>query len=177
MSVSRVKYIKQYYPIQSYTYDTANGVVTIVTPVNHNVWSGLYVSLVSNVSYGACYGSANVISANTFKIAYSNYLNELTHYEINGYLPNTAGPQSEQTLPRATGTDTVIQSYVNGANGAAYNVDVSLDKAHWITVGSVSHASVDQNTSSISIKPGWAYYRANVTSLGINTNLVIMSGE
>jgi len=177
MSLSRVKYIKQYYPIQSYTYDTANSVITIVTPVNHNVWTGLYVSLVSNISYGASYGVANVISANTFTVKYSNYNNDITNYEINGYLPNTSGPQAEQTLPRATGTDTIIQSYVNGANGASYVVEVSLDKTHWIPVSNVAHASVDQNTAAITIKPGWAYFRANVTSIGNNTNLVIMSGE
>jgi hypothetical protein len=178
MSVSRVKYAKNYYPVQSFTYDTGNNLVTIVTPSNHNLWTGLNVSLTSDVTYGACYGTANVTSANTFSIKYSNYIDgNITNYEINGYLPGTTGPQTEQTLPRATGTDTVIQSFVNGAGGASYSVEVSLDKAHWISIGSVTHASVDQNTSSITIKPGWAYYRANVTSVGANTNLVVMSGE
>ena len=177
MSLSRVKYVKQYYPIASYTYDTPNNSVTIVTANNHNVWSGLYISLVSNLSYGACYGAANVISANTFTVKYSNYIDGLTNYEINGYLPNTSGPQAEQTLPRGTGTDTVIQSYVNGANGASYSIELSLDKTHWIYTANVTHANTDQDTAFITVKPGWAYYRANVFSIGNNTNLVLMSGE
>lgn len=177
MSLSRVKYAKQYYPVQSYTYDTANGTVTIVTPTSHNLWSNLYVSLVSNITYAACYGTANVISANTFIVQYSNYIDGLTNYEINGYLPGTTGGQTEQTLPRGTGTDTIIQSYVNGSNGASYIVEVSLDKTHWIATANVTHANVDQDTAFITIKPGWAYYRANVSAIGNNTNLVLLSGE
>jgi hypothetical protein len=178
MSLSRVKYIKQYYPVQSFTYDTANGIVTIVTPGNHNLWTGVNVSITSDVTYGACYGTANVSSANTFSVKYSNYIDgSITNYEINGYITGTTGGQTEQTLPRGTGTDTVIQSYVNGSGGASYFVEVSLDKSHWISTANVTHAAADQNTSSITIKPGWAYYRANVVSIGANTNLVIMSGE
>ena len=96
---------------------------------------------------------------------------------VNGYLSGQTGDKEEQTLPRATGTDSIIQSYVNGTAGASYTIQVSLDANHWINANTITHGTDNGNTTYATIKPGWAYMRANVASIGANTNLVIMTGE
>ena len=174
MSVSRVKYSKQFFSVSTVSFDSGTGTVT-VTANSHGLFTGIPVALTSDTNYSVINGNATVTSANTFTIA--SYVNPqfVTHFSINGFL--TIGEKGAQTLPRATGTETIVQSYVNGAGGASYKLDVSLDKEHWITLNTITHASVSGNTSYATISPGWAYYRANVASIGANTNLVIMSGE
>lgn len=172
MSLSRIKYIKSYYPINSYTY--SNNVIT-VTSNNHVLYTGIPVSLTSDINYGAVNGIANVTSSNTFTVTFTGHVQNLTHYYINGYV--STGEKEAQTLPRATGTSTIIQSYVNGTGGAAYNIDLSLDKSHWILAANATHTTTNNDTAFLTIDPGWAYYRANVTSIGANTNLVFISGE
>lgn len=176
MSSSRVKHIKQFYQINSYKFDSANGLVT-VTANGHNLFSNVKVILTSDINYDGVKGVANVTSSNTFTVSTITDPQFLTHYVVYGYLPGQTGAQVEQTLPRATGTDTIIQSYVNGTGGASYYIDVSLDSSNWIRANSITHGSDSGNTTYVTIKPGWAYYRANVASVGANTNLVIMSGE
>lgn len=172
MSVSRVKYPKQFSPVFSTTFNSGT---VIVTANNHGLFTGIPVALTSDKNYAVINGYATVTSANTFTIPSNINPQYVTHFAINGYL--SSGEKEAQTLPRATGTETIVQSYVNGAGGAAYKLDVSLDKEHWVTLQTVSHASVSGNTSYVTISPGWAYYRANVSSIGANTNLVVMSGE
>lgn len=176
MSVSRVKYIKQFFPIKSYSFDSGNNVINVVAN-SHNLFSNVTVSLSSDINYGSYTGVATVVDANNFSVQCSQNLQGLTNFYVFGYLSGQTGNQSEQTLPRATGTDTIIQSYVNGTGGAAYKIDVSLDAVHWINSNTQSHSTTSGNTVFSTIKPGWAYYRANVTSLGANTNLVFMTGE
>ena len=172
MSVSRVKYPKQFSSVVSTTFNS--GTVT-VTANNHGLFTGIPVALTSDKNYAVINGFATVTSANTFTIANFTNPQDVTHFAIKGYL--TTGEKEAQTLPRATGTETIVQSYVNGAGGATYKLDVSLDSEHWVNLQTISHASVSGNTSYVTISPGWAYYRANVTTIGANTNLVIMSGE
>lgn len=177
MSVSRVKYHKQSYPITSYT---VNGNVISVIANNHVLFTGIPVSLISDKDYFAATASANVTSSNTFTVTvpYNGTLsNQLTHYSINGYVTGQTGNKDARTLPRATGTDTIVQSYVIGTGAASYNIDVSLDKEHWIPAANVVHSNTSGDTGFITIKPGWAFMRANVVSIGANTNLVIMTGE
>lgn len=173
MSLSRIKYIKQNFPISSYTY--ANGKITVTSSGNHNLFTGLPVTLISDINYYAVNGTANVTSANTFSINYTKHVQDLTHYGYNGYI--STGAKDAQTLPRATGTETIVQSYVTGTGGAAYNIDVSLDAQHWIVAANATHTSTSDDTVFLTISPGWAYYRANVTAIGANTNLVFISGE
>lgn len=176
MSTQRVKYIKQFFPLTSYTYN--NNVFSVVAN-NHLLFTGVPVYLTSDRNYGAVKGIANVTSSNTFTVTTEGtfFDQQLTHFAVDGYLPTQTGTKPEQTLPRATGTDTIIQTYTNGAGGASVSFDVSLDTSHWINVGTVTNASVSGNTNYITLKPGWAYYRANVVSIGADTNVVIMSGE
>lgn len=176
MSVPRVKYIKQYFPINSYIVNTNS--VDIVAN-NHIVYDGLTVSLTSNKEYTAYSGPVTVTSANTFSVGVAGkVIQSLTHYSINGYLGSSqSGEMNPQTLPRGTGTNAIIQSFVTGEGGANYKLDVSLDTSHWINTANVSHDTTDGNTQFTLIDSGWAYYRANVISIGANTNLVIMSGE
>jgi len=179
MSVSRIKYIKQYVPVSSYTYDSGNSVVSITTSSNHLLFTGVPIFLTSDKQYSAYNTVATVISANTITapVTAVNYIQGLTHVGLFGYLPTQIGAQEAQTLPRATGTQSVVQSYVNGAGGAEYGIEVSLDTSHWIAVNTVTHGATSGNTMYSTISPGWAYMRANVTSIGTNTNLVIMTGE
>lgn len=174
MSISRVKYIKQYFPVLSYTFSSGS---TEVTANNHLLFTGIPVSLTSDKQYFAYNSYATVTSGNTFTIPSTEYIHNITHFSINGYVSGQSGEMEAQTLPRATGTETIVQSYVNGAGGASYKIDVSLDKEHWINMGTISHATVSGNTAYMTLSPGWAYMRANVVSIGANTNLVIMTGE
>lgn len=174
MSVSRVKYLKQYFPITSYSFDSG---ISTISANNHLLFTGIPVSLTSDKQYFSYNSFATVISANSFSVPSSEYIHNLTHFCINGYVSGQTGRMEPQTIPRATGTETIVQSYVNGTGGATYNVDVSLDKDHWISLGSIVHGSQSGNTAYLTISPGWAYMRANVASIGANTNLVIMTGE
>ena len=172
MSVSRVKYIKQYFPLTSYSYQSSNTTVSIVAN-NHGLFTGIPVTLTSDKHSSAYNGTANVTSANTFTV--SSYINpqDLTHFSINGYISTGAG--SEQSLPHGRGIDSVIQAYTNGSGGSATStIEVSLDASHWITAGTMT---VNSNTSYITISPAWVYYRANVTSIAANTNLVLMASD
>jgi hypothetical protein len=172
MSVSRVKYIKQYFPITSYSYSSSNTTVSI-TATNHGLFTGIPLALTSDKHYSAYNGSANVTSANTFTV--QSYINpqNLTHFSIDGYI--STGQKEAQTLPRGRGIDSVIQTYTNGSGGATVSIEVSLDTQHWISVGTM--VVTNTNTAFVSVSPSWAYYRANVTALAANSNLVLMSSE
>lgn len=170
MSVSRVKYIKEYNPIVSYTY--SSGTVS-VTANNHGLFTGIPVSLTSDIHYSAVNGLANVTSANTFTVESYIHPQDLTHFSINGYI--STGVKEAQTLPRGRGIDSVLQSYTNGSGGATVSIDVSLDTENWISLGSMTVTST--NSAYIFVSPSWAYYRANVSTLAANTNLVLMSSE
>jgi len=174
MSVSRVKNSKQYFSIVDYSYNSGN--ITIVAN-NHLLYTGVPIYLTSDRQYSAYYANATVTSANTFTVPATEYLQNLTHFAVDGFLSGQVGGQSPQTLPRGTGTDTIIQSYVNGAGGATFTVEVSLDKSHWISVGTIINANSSGNTAYLTIKPGWAYMRPNIGIVGSNTNLVIITGE
>lgn len=172
MSVSRVKYIKQYFPLTSYSYSTSNNTV-YVTATNHGLFTGIPVALTSDKHYTAYNGSANVTSSNTFTI--QSYINpqDLTHFSISGY--TASGEKDAQTLPRGRGIDSVIQTYTNGSGGSTVAIDVSLDTENWISLGRMTVTS--SNSGYIFVNPSWAYYRANVTSIDANTNVVLMSSE
>lgn len=176
MSVSRIKYIKQFFPIQSYVFDSANSQI-VITSTNHPLYANANINLTSGIQYEAY--NAKVVSktVNTFTVSASANLAYLTNFYINGYVTGQTGAKDPQTIPRATGTDTVIQSYVDGSGGASYIIEVSLDNSHWISLGTMTHASSDGNTAFTTISPGWAYMRANIASIGANTNLVIMTAE
>lgn len=174
MSSARVKKAKTYYEISSYSFDSANNIVT-ANSVNHGLYSGIPCYLISDKDREFYKGTANVVSANVFTFAINYRPQNLTHVAIDGY--TSIGNKPEVTLPRGTGTETIVQSYVNGTGGAAYNIDVSLDIIHWIPAANVSHTTSDGDTGFVTISPGWSYMRANVTSIGANTNLVIMTGE
>ena len=172
MSTPRVKYIKKYFPIESYSY--SSGTVT-VNATNHGLFTGVPVSLTSDIHYSSYNGTANVTGANSFTVSSTINPQDLTHFSINGAI--STGVTDAHTIPRGTGADTVVQSYVNGSNGAVYKIDLSLDGSHWINYTSVTHGSSDGNTMYNIISPGWAYLRANVTTIGANTNLVLMTSE
>lgn len=176
MSSSRVKYIKSFFPIRGYSFDSANNAL-VVTANNHILYANVDVYLTSGTQYVAYKTKVTSNTANTFTVPATANLAYLTDYYVNGYVKGQSGPQTEQTLPRGTGCDTVVQSYVSGTGGAVYTIEVSLDKEHWITAANVNHTTVNNDTGFITISPGWAYYRANINSIGANTNLVIMSGE
>lgn len=176
MSVSRVRYIKKSYPVNSSSLDKSTGILT-VTANSHQLFTGINVTVSSGSSYDAVTATATITGANTFQLNCPKYIQNIDGYFINGYISSDSGAQSPQTLPRATGTDTIIQSYVNGSGGASYKVDLSMDGSNWITANTISHGTNSGNTTFMTISPGWAYMRANVISVGANTNLVIMTGE
>lgn len=181
MATTRVKKPKQYFPIESYSYDLANSNVTIVanTAYTNLLFANVSIYLASATQYTDYKTSVRTVSGNTFtaSVATAQYIQNLSHFGVDGYLPGQTGGQTEHTLPRGTGCDTVVQSYVDGTGGASFEIQLSLDKEHWIYFSDISHSNTDGNTSAIFIAPGWAYMRANLISVGANTNLVIMSSE
>lgn len=178
MGQSRVKNITQTFGISSYTFDSSNSIIKITTTNNHDLFTGIPVLLNSDIQYTSNTTVANVQTANTFWANSSVYLNNLTSYTIKGYLSNNSGVQSEITLPRGTGVPLIIESYVQGTGGAAYGIDLSTDGKHWISNTSyIIHTTSDGNTANTEIIPGWPYMRANLGSVGANTNLVISIGS
>ncbi len=175
MSLSRIKYIKQFYQIASYTFTNNN--INIVTVNDHNLYTGIEVNLSSDRNYSSYKGIANVTSANTFSVPSNNNIELLTNYYVKGYYTGQSGTQSAETLPRATGTQLIIQSYVSGNGAANVIIETSLDASHWIPAGYINHTNINDDTGFLSISPGWAYMRANIVSLGANTNLVLIIGE
>jgi hypothetical protein len=177
MSTSRVKYQKQFFPVASFVKDSVNGIITITTESNHGLFTGIPVTITSGASYDAHTATITVTSANTFTIGCNKHMQNIDNYCINGFISGQTGPQAPQTLPRGTGCNTVIQSYVTGSGGASYSIDLSLNNDHWITLSSITHPTTSGNTQFVSIAPGWAYMRANLSSIGANTNLVLMTSE
>lgn len=181
MSSQRVRKPKQFFPIESYSYDSANSIATIVanTAFTDLLYANASIYLDSQIRQESYKSSVKTISGNTFtaSVPVNQYIQTLTHFSVDGYLPGQTGGQVSHTLPRGTGCDTVIQSYVSGSGGASYSIELSLDTEHWISFASVSHGTNDGNTSAVFIAPGWAYMRANLSSVGANTNLVLMTSE
>ena len=174
MSSQRVRYIKNFYPIDSYTNDRINGEVDVVAN-NHHLFSGATVYLTSDRDYTNFKGVANVTSSNTFSVNCYLDQNTLTHYCIDGYLETQTGDKGAHSLPRAVGVDTIVQCYTTGVNGATLRVDVSLDETHWIYANTLTLNA--NSIGYITLPKGWAYMRPNVVSIGANTNLTIMTGD
>lgn len=174
MSSQRVRYIKQFFPIDSYTNDSINGEIDVVAN-NHHLFSGATVYLTSDKDYTNFKGVANVTSSNTFSVGCYLNQNTLTHYCVDGYLETQTGDKAAHSLPRAVGVDAIVQGYTTGVNGATLRVDVSLDDTHWIYANTLVLTS--NSTGFIKIPAGWAYMRPNVVSIGANTNLTVMTGD
>lgn len=177
MSTPRVKYMKQFFPIASYSQNDALKQVS-VTANGHILFAGLPITLTAGKSYDATRAIVFSTAANTF-IANCNTTipEQLDSYVVDGYLTGQVGGQSEFSIPRGTGAPAVVQSFVRGTGGATYNLEASLDSSHWISLANVSHATVTNNTAYNTVTAGFAFVRANVVSIGANTNLVIMLAE
>lgn len=178
MSTPRVKYLKQYFGITSATWNA--NVLTVVTPVAHNLYNGMTVTMVTPNNPQQLTGTVTVSNTTTFTIACEAAKNVggWFQYFIAGFLPGQTGGVGAHTIPRGTGATMVVQSYVVGTGGATYTIDLSLDGVHWTASGTtVTHGTTDNDTQSATIAPGWAYMRPNITSIGAATNLVIMTAE
>lgn len=175
MSTSRVKYQKQFFAVSSFSKDSTT--VTITSTEDHNLFDGIPVTITSGASYDAHTATITVTSANTFTMGCTKHIQNIDNYCINGYITGQTGPQAPQTLPRGTGCNTVVQSYVTGTGGASYGVELSLDNDHWVSFATITHGTTSGNTQFTTIAPGWTYMRANLTSIGANTNLVLMTSE
>ena len=178
MSTPRVKYLKQFFTITSANWDT--NTLTVVTPVAHNLYNGMTVTMVTSNNPQQLTGTVTVTNTTTFTIACEAAKNVGGWYQyfITGFLPGQTGGVGAFTIPRGTGAAVVIQSYVSGTGGATYSVDLSLDGIHWVASGTtLTHAGTNNDTQSMTVAPGWAYMRPNITTIGAATNLVIMTAE
>lgn len=177
MSTPRVKYLKQYFGITSATWNA--NVLTVVTPVAHNLYNGMTVTMVTPNNPQQLTGTVTVSNTTTFTIACEAVKNVggWFQYFIIGFLPGQTGGIGAHTIPRGTGASAVVQSYVVGTGGATYAIEVSLDGVHWIPAGTIAHTTNTNDTGFLTIQPGWSYIRPNITSIGASTNLVIMTGE
>ena len=176
MNTGRVKYITQDKQVRNHSWNNTN--LIIDTTENHSLYNNVTVSLLNIERNEYVTGLANIISSNSFSIIPDKTLpGRYILYRIHGYLPGQTGPQSAQPIPRGLGSSAIIQSYVTGSNGASYSVEVSLDTEHWINVASVVHTTDTGDTAFITIIPGWTQYRTNITAIGNNTLLTVMTGQ
>lgn len=77
-------------------------------------------------------------------------------------------------LTSSLGKPAMVQSYVVGTGGAVYTLEVSLDGTHWLPISTVTHTSTSGHTDYVVIDPVVNFVRANVSSIGAATKLVVM---
>lgn len=175
MSASRIKYITQEFPLASSTW---NGSVYTANTVSANslLFSNVEVTLIgSTKTYTA---PITVLANNQFSMSMNAAQHDQYHlYQVKGYLPGQTGPQSAQALQRGMATDAIVQSFVTGTGAAQYNIEVSLDTEHFINSATIIHNTTSGDTGFITVAPGWSHFRANITSVGANTLLTIITGN
>ena len=178
MSSSKTRKLRQIFSVQSFSWAGDN--LTIVTAQPHLLYNGITVTAHNiDAAYDSVKGVVTVVDATTFTIAGTFTKGNFYQYQVDGFLPGQTGGIGSYSLPRSLAYPMVVQSYVKGTGGAAYKIQVSLDGQHWIDAdgGTISHTTVNDHTAYVTILPGWTYIRPNITSVGANTNLVIITGE
>ena len=176
MSSSKTHKLRQIFSVQSFSWTGDN--LTIVTAQPHLLYNGITVTAHNiDAAYDSVKGAVTVVNATTFTIAGTFTKGNFYQYQVDGFLPGQTGGIGSYSLPRSLAYPVIVQSYVKGTGGAAYKVEVSMDSEHWIEAATVTHTTTTDDTGFVTIQPGWAYMRPNITSIGVNTNLVIIRGE
>lgn len=185
MSTPRVRFLNQKIWISQTTWDAETETLTVECQVPHNLYTGALAIVTSTLTLDH-YNTpkpVTVISPTVFTVSFPG--TEYTHFQydvhpyvvVNGFLPGQTGGIGQYTLPRQTGNAAIVQSYVTGTGGASYAIEVSLDGIHWISAATITHTTTTDDTGFVTIEPGWAYIRPNITSIGTNTTLSIITGQ
>ena len=176
MSSQRVRKIKN--PAIQYTATWAANVLTVVTTSANNVVVGDIIQLISNNVPQVLSGAVvSVISTTSFTIAASSAFSGMIVGDITTDFFRTGQTGRKIiALPRNSGNQGTIfvQSYVSGVGGASYSLEVSLDGIHWIPMNTtLTHPTTDQDTQYMPID-AWAYFAANIITIGASTRLDIL---
>lgn len=177
MSTTKTHKLRQIFSVKSFSWAGDN--LTIVTNTPHLLFNGVTVAAHNiDAAYDSVKGIVTVIDSTTFTITGKFTRGSFYQYQVDGFLPGQTGGVGSYSLPRALAYPLVVQSYVSGTGGATVALDLSLDGIHWVSSGStLTNTTVDQNTQFATIAPGWAYIRPNITTIGANTLLTIITGE
>ena len=176
MSSTKTHRLRQIFSVQSFSWSGDN--LTIVTAVPHLLYSGVTVTAHNiDSAYDSVKGIVTVVNPTTFTIAGKFTRGSFYQYQVDGFLPGQTGGIGSYTMPRQLSYPMVIQTYVSGTGGATLAIEVSLDGAHWIQAATIQHAMTNDDTAFVTIEPGWAYLRPNITSIGANTMLSIITSE
>lgn len=173
MSTSKVKKLKtQIY----FTATWLANVLTVTAASAHNLVTGDLVNIIPAAGTIGTLSKAavTVTGATTFTVATTHpysYLRGLVEFDF--FRTGSTGRQVF-TMSRSTGASAVIHSFVTGVGGAVYNVEVSLDGVHWISLATVTHPTVDGDSDFTTVEPAWVYLAINLTSIGADTKLEVL---
>ena len=153
-----------------YTAVITGDVIQLTTSVSHYLVTGDVVQLTDNQGR-VVNKPVTVINGTTFDITTNNaesFVNGVVNISTfnTGFIGRVIG-----NLNQSSGAAAVVQSFVSGAGGAVYTLDLSLDGVHWVVGQTVTHASANGDVQSQTILPAWAYCSINITSIGVNTKL------
>ena len=149
--------------------------VLTVTTATHNLLTGNVVTLVAGDSPQIITGAVTVVDATSFTmVALSEYSTFNSGKLTTNAFSTGFASRVMFTLPRGTANAAVVQSYVSGAGGAAYTLDLSLDGVHWVNAASVTHPTTNADTGFNTIGPAWAYASLNITAVGAATTMYAM---
>lgn len=170
----RIQYLEQRLPIEAFEWDATGLVVTIT---GHKIIEGFTVTAPNfHSSYSSITGIVEVIDANSFRIVADEVLGSFTEVIVRGFM--STGYSPVYSIRKGEGAETVVQSWVTGTNGATFTVEFSMDGVHWVTItNSTSIELVASATSAFTFTAGWAYMRLNITALGANTILSVVTGD
>lgn len=170
MSSAKVKTVSK--RIINYTSTWATGTLTVTTSSAHYLATGNIVSLqFADTPQELNRVAVTVTGANTFTIALTdgNQVQSVGKVIIGYWGTGVTGDQDVFSLPKATGTASVLQFTASGTGGASLTVYVTVDGIGWVALPTVSLAAADLATDFITIAPGWAQAKVNVTSVGAAT--------
>ena len=175
MALTRLQNIEQRFTATSFSWDATGLLLTITS---HKFIAGITVT-VPNIdsAYDSITGVIQVVDANTIRVVSDPVLGRFAEVIVRGFLPGQTGYTDVYSIRKGEGSETVLQSWVTGTGGAAYNVELSMDGTHWINSATVTHTTVSGDTGGFTFTAGWAYIRFNITSLGASTILSIILGD
>lgn len=177
MAIQAVKTLKRYLP---YTATWAANVLSVTTTGNHNLKSTDIVSFkLPTVTNELNNVAVTVTGANTFTVPHTNHqVIQQAHtgfVEIGYFSYGQTGAQEifSITPSAAALAASVVQFTAHGAAGAVLVMSVSNDKQGWVPIATITLASADKATDFITIANNWNYGRISVTSIGLDTSVVI----
>jgi hypothetical protein len=175
MANTRFQYLDQSFTITSFAWD---GTGLVCTLNGHKLINGVVARAINtSSSYDSVTGTVQVINVNSFRIVSAPVLGSFNEVRVNCWLPTQTGVTKTYSLKKGEGSETVVQAYVIGTGGAVFDVQFSLDGVGWTTASTVTLTTVNLNAGGFTFTAGWGYIRLNITSIGTNTQLIVVIGD